>query len=139
MGRWPPHATHRTARDRPPPEPLTSAPARTPNEPGSTSPAVEARTIEHIPVTERHGRASDLFTVWFGSNTMLLTIATGVLATAVYGLPVRSALVALVVGNLVGAVVMALPPRRDLAWACPRCCRPGRSSAPGGACSSSSW
>jgi hypothetical protein len=44
---------------------------------------VEQRTIEHVPVDERHGRARDLFTVWFGSNIMLLTIITGALATTV--------------------------------------------------------
>jgi len=69
---------------------------------------LEHRTIEHIPVTERHGRASQLFTIWFGSNIMLLTIATGVLATVVYGLPVWAAVLALVIGNVVGGVVMAL-------------------------------
>lgn len=114
-----------------------SAPTRTPDEPRSTSPVVEARTTEHIPVTERHGKASDLFPIWFGSNMMLLTIATGVLATAVYGLPVWSALVALAIGNLVGAVVTALHAAQGPQWTCSRCCRPGRSSAPTGACSSS--
>lgn len=69
---------------------------------------IEKHTIEHIPVTERHGRAWNLFTVWFGSNIMLLTVATGVVATTVYGLPVWAALVAMVLGNLVGGVVMAL-------------------------------
>ncbi|HWU31756.1 MAG TPA: cytosine permease [Marmoricola sp.] len=70
--------------------------------------ALEKRTIDHIPVTERHGRARDLFTIWFGSNIMLLTVATGVVATAVYGLPVWAALLGLVIGNAVGGVVMAL-------------------------------
>ncbi|GGU13828.1 purine-cytosine permease family protein [Nocardioides albus] len=69
---------------------------------------VEKRTIDHIPVTERHGRARDLFTIWFGSNIMLLTVATGVVATAVYGLPVWAAAVALVIGHAIGGVVMAL-------------------------------
>ena len=36
---------------------------------------IEQRTIDHIPVTERHGRAWNLFTIWFGSNIMLLTVA----------------------------------------------------------------
>ena len=53
-----------------------------------TTLSVERRTIDHIPETERHGRARDLFTIWFGSNIMLLTVATGAVATAVYGLPV---------------------------------------------------
>ena len=73
-----------------------------------TTMTVEKRTIDHIPVTERHGRARDLFTIWFGSNIMLLTVATGVVATAVYGLPIWAAVIALVVGHAVGGVVMAL-------------------------------
>lgn len=73
-----------------------------------TPDSVERRTIEHIPVDERHGRARDLFTVWFGSNIMLLTIITGALATTVFGLPLWAGAMAVVLGNVVGAVVMAL-------------------------------
>jgi purine-cytosine permease-like protein len=69
---------------------------------------LEQRTIEHIPVDERHGSARQLFTIWFGSNIMLLTIATGVIATVSYGLPVWAAALALAIGNVVGGVVMAL-------------------------------
>ena len=54
------------------------------------------------------GTARDLFSVWFGSNLMLLTIVTGGLAVTVFALPFGWAIVALVVGNLVGAVFMAL-------------------------------
>ncbi len=70
--------------------------------------AVESHTIQHIPVTERHGTARSLFTIWFGANIMLLTVATGAVATAVYGLPIWPAIIALTIGNLVGGVVMAL-------------------------------
>jgi len=34
------------------------------------------------PETERHGTTRELFTIWFGAKIMLLTIATGTLATA---------------------------------------------------------
>ncbi|GAA4173859.1 cytosine permease [Gryllotalpicola koreensis] len=68
----------------------------------------ETRTIDHIPETERHGKARNLFTIWFGSNIMMLTITTGVLATAVYGLPVWAAILALAIGNVLGGIVMAL-------------------------------
>ena len=43
-----------------------------------TTLAPEKRTTDHIPVDERHGRGRDLFTLWFGLHTMLLTVATGV-------------------------------------------------------------
>src|ERR1700716_1704540 len=73
------------------------------------SPArLESSTIRPIPLTERHGTADDLFTVWFGTNFMLLTIVTGGLAVTVFALPFGWALVGLTVGNLAGAVFMAL-------------------------------
>jgi NCS1 family nucleobase:cation symporter-1 len=69
---------------------------------------LELRTIQPIALDARHGRARDLFTVWFGSNVQLLTIATGGLAVTAFGLPFLWAVVGLTVGNLVGAIFMAL-------------------------------
>jgi NCS1 family nucleobase:cation symporter-1 len=69
---------------------------------------IEDKTIQPIPSDERHGKTRDLFSLWFGSNIMLLTVVTGALATSVYGLPFWLSVIAIVVGNLVGAVFMAL-------------------------------
>jgi nucleobase:cation symporter-1, NCS1 family len=69
---------------------------------------LELSTIQPIALDQRHGTAGDLFTVWFGSNFMLLTIVTGGLAVTVFALPFGWAVAALLVGNLVGAVFMAL-------------------------------
>ena len=69
---------------------------------------LEINTIQQIPIDQRHGRARDLFTVWFGTNLQLLTIVTGGLAVTVFRLPFDAAVVAIVVGNLIGAVFMAL-------------------------------
>src|SRR5450631_1669655 len=69
---------------------------------------LEISTIQQIPASERHGTARDLFTVWFGSNLMLLTIVTGGLAVTLFALPFAWAVLGLAVGNLVGAVFMAL-------------------------------
>jgi nucleobase:cation symporter-1, NCS1 family len=69
---------------------------------------LELSTIQPIALDQRHGTAGDLFTVWFGSNLMLLTILTGGLAVTVFALPFIWAVVGLAVGNLVGAVFMAL-------------------------------
>jgi NCS1 family nucleobase:cation symporter-1 len=69
---------------------------------------LELNTIQPIPLDERHGTSRDLFTVWFGSNLMLLTIVTGGLAVTVFALPFVWAVVGLAIGNLVGAVFMAL-------------------------------
>lgn len=69
---------------------------------------LELSTIQPIARHERHGRARDLFTIWFGSNIMLLTVVTGALAVTVFQLSFVAALLALVLGNLVGGVFMAL-------------------------------
>jgi NCS1 family nucleobase:cation symporter-1 len=69
---------------------------------------LEISTIQPIAPDQRHGTAADLFTVWFGSNLMLLTIVTGGLAVTIFKLPFTWAVIALIVGNLVGAVFMAL-------------------------------
>ncbi|MDH4568662.1 cytosine permease [Pseudomonas sp. BN414] len=72
------------------------------------APTLELSTIQPISAEERHGRPRDLFTIWFGCNLILLTVITGALAVTVFKLPFFSALAALVLGNLVGGVFMAL-------------------------------
>ena len=69
---------------------------------------IERHTIAQIPADQRHGRPRDLFTIWFTSNLMPLTIVTGALATAVFKLPFWPAVAAIVLGNLFGALFMAL-------------------------------
>ena len=69
---------------------------------------LEITTIQAIPLDQRHGKAADLFTIWFGSNVMLLTVVTGGLAVTVFELPFWWAVFGLAVGNLIGAVFMAL-------------------------------
>ena len=69
---------------------------------------VEQRTIDIIPHDERHGRARDLFTIWFGSNVTPLTIVTGALAPLVYGLDFWSSVIAIALGNFGGGLLMAL-------------------------------
>jgi NCS1 family nucleobase:cation symporter-1 len=68
---------------------------------------VERRSIDHIPASERHGRPRGLFAVWFAANMQVTTVVTGALAV-IFGLSLPWALLAVVVGNLVGAVFMAL-------------------------------
>ncbi len=75
---------------------------------GERAARLEHSTIQPIPLDQRHGTYGDLFTVWFGSNLMLLTIVTGGLAVTVFALPFGWAVVGLAAGNLVGAVFMAL-------------------------------
>lgn len=70
--------------------------------------AVEQHTIYQIPHDQRHGTFRDLFTIWFGSNIMMLTIVTGALATTVFKLDFVSSVLAIALGNFVGAIFMAL-------------------------------
>jgi NCS1 family nucleobase:cation symporter-1 len=69
---------------------------------------LEQYTIAEIPASERHGRPRDLFTIWFSSNIMPLTFVTGALAPVVFKLPFGYSVLAILLGNLVGALFMAL-------------------------------
>jgi NCS1 family nucleobase:cation symporter-1 len=69
---------------------------------------LESSTIQPIALDQRHGSARDLFTVWFGSNIMMLTIITGALGVTVFKLTFIWAVIALIIGNLFGAIFMAL-------------------------------
>ena len=69
---------------------------------------IEDRTIAPVPATQQYGKARDLFTLWFGGNITLLSVVNGALATTVYGEPLWLAVLALVLGNLVGGIFMAL-------------------------------
>jgi nucleobase:cation symporter-1, NCS1 family len=67
---------------------------------------VEGHSVDFIPVTERHGRAWHLGPFWFAENQQFLTVITGLLAV-VLGLNLFWAIVAILVGNIVGTVFMA--------------------------------
>jgi purine-cytosine permease-like protein len=74
----------------------------------SSSGLVEAHSIDFVPLTERHGRVMDLFTLWFGTNIAPLPIVTGALAVQVYGLSLGWAICAIVVGHSLGALVLGI-------------------------------
>ncbi|QHF95169.1 cytosine permease [Streptomyces sp. NHF165] len=80
------------------------------NEPGpaTASAVLERRTIDVVPKNERHGRTRDLFTIWFSANLGPLTLVTGALAPAAFGLSFWWSLVALLAGHLGGGFLMAL-------------------------------
>lgn len=69
---------------------------------------VEQHTIYQIPLDQRHGRPRQLFTLWCGANLNVLTVVTGALATTLFGLSFSWGVVAILIGNLVGTVFMAL-------------------------------
>jgi purine-cytosine permease-like protein len=68
---------------------------------------IEQRSIEFIPESERHGKASSGSTLWFGANMQVTAVATSALGVTL-GLSLPWAIVALVVGNLFGGLFMAL-------------------------------
>lgn len=69
---------------------------------------LEIQTIQHIAEDQRHGKAKDLFTIWFGCNIMALTIFTGSLAHTLFGLSFWAAVISLTIGHMTGAIFMAL-------------------------------
>jgi len=70
--------------------------------------SIEQITIHPVPESARTGVASHLFSIWFGVQIMPLTLITGVLGPTVFGLDLLWTIVAIVVGNLIGGIFMAL-------------------------------
>ena len=69
---------------------------------------IEQHTIYQIPLDQRHGKPRQLFTLWFGANLNVLTVVTGALGTTIFHQSFLSALLAILLGNLVGTIFMAL-------------------------------
>ena len=68
---------------------------------------IEVRSIDYIPVTERHGRVRDQFTLWFGLNGNIFPVVLGGVLVAM-GLNFLWACVAIVVGIVVGLSLVGL-------------------------------
>ena len=75
-----------------------------PGEYGDRVVAVEPGGIEFIALSERHGRPRQLLWTWTSPNLEFATVFVGVLAVAGFGLPFWQAVLALVLGNTLGAV-----------------------------------
>lgn len=69
---------------------------------------VEFETIYPIASSRRHGKPSDLFGLWFGANMTMLAVATGGVMRGEFHLTPLMALLAALIGNVVGGVFMAL-------------------------------
>ncbi|WP_166354077.1 purine-cytosine permease family protein [Phytoactinopolyspora limicola] len=79
-----------------------------PDPPNAPARVLERHTIGPIPLAERHGSGKGLFGIWLGVNMLPLTVVTGAIATVVFALPFWWAFVAIVLGNVVGGIFMAL-------------------------------
>lgn len=68
---------------------------------------IEENSIGFVPLSARHGRVRDLFTLWFTTNIAPLPVVTGAMAIQVYHLPLLWGISAILSGNLIGAMVLA--------------------------------
>jgi trigonelline permease len=50
------------------------------------APLIENHTVDYVPLAERHGKARDLFTLWFSTNIAPLPIVTGAMVVQVFHL-----------------------------------------------------
>jgi nucleobase:cation symporter-1, NCS1 family len=69
---------------------------------------VEPTGIETVPAASRHGRARDLFGVWFSANAEIATWMVGVAIAAIFGADLRSATFGIIVGNLLGYAILGV-------------------------------
>ena len=67
---------------------------------------IEKRSIDYIPLSERHGKVWHLWPVWFSGDAHLATVATGVVGVAMGGTLIWMA-IAVVLGSALGTFFMA--------------------------------
>jgi NCS1 nucleoside transporter family len=68
---------------------------------------VERRSIDYVPLRERHGKVWHLWPVWFTGDAHLATVATGAIAIPL-GLSFPWAVIAIIGGCALGTCLMAL-------------------------------
>lgn len=76
------------------------------DEPHSLS--IENETIFPVPEARRHGNAWSLFKVWVGANQNVMAVMTGMLFPGACHLSLGWSLLAILTGNIIGGVFMAL-------------------------------
>jgi NCS1 family nucleobase:cation symporter-1 len=72
----------------------------------STGGVIEVRSIDYVPVSERHGKPWHLGPVWFQGNAQISTLAVGLIGVSL-GLNFIWAAIAIILGVLVGTLFMA--------------------------------
>jgi len=68
---------------------------------------IESKGIAQVTADESHGRPRALFGLWMAANIEFATLTTGALATGAFGLSATSALIAILIGNVVGGLILA--------------------------------
>jgi len=82
--------------------------------------AVEPGGVEYIPPAERHGRPIHLFWTWTSPNLEFATVFLGVLAIAAFGLSLTQALLAILLGNVLGSLSHAVLSARGPEYGVPQ-------------------
>jgi NCS1 family nucleobase:cation symporter-1 len=72
----------------------------------ATAKLIEKRSIDYVPLAERHGKVWHLWPVWFSGDAHLATLAVGVLGITLGGNLLWTS-VAVVLGNALGTFFMA--------------------------------
>lgn len=67
---------------------------------------IEVRSIDYVPLNERHGRVWHLGPLWFMSNAQIATLAVGLISIS-EGASLFWSVLAIVLGTLVGTLFMA--------------------------------
>lgn len=83
-------------------QPLVDAKVRAPQ----PTLSIENRSIDYVPLSERHGRLSDQATIWFAGSAQLLSLATGAIGISL-GLNLVWTLLGLFVGTVLGTIPVA--------------------------------
>lgn len=69
---------------------------------------IEPTGIETVTAAQRHGKPRDLFGVWFSANAEIATLMVGVFIVGLYGTDMRSAVVGIVIGNILGFALLGV-------------------------------
>ncbi len=96
--------------------------------------AVEPGGVEFIPAGDRHGTPLQLMWTWTSPNLEFATIFVGILGVGVFGLSFWQAVLALLIGNLLGSLSHGVLSARGPVTACRRWCCPASVSATGATC-----
>ncbi len=74
----------------------------------TVSPMIEKHSTGYMTCEDRHGNVRDLFTLWFGGNIAPLPIVTDAPGVQIFHLNLMWGIVALVVGQAVGGVLLVV-------------------------------
>ncbi len=69
---------------------------------------IEDKGIDAVTIAEAHGSPRAVFGLWMAANVEFGTLTTGALATGAFGLSFTSALLAILIANLVGCALLAI-------------------------------